>query len=208
MTYDEHDAAMDEFHDRISDELYPEHKEIAIDEFIEERMQSYFLKHPNIIDTPMKCYRHANELIDVSPQGALVFYTTAIELFLKSVLLKPVLYGMIHNDKVADMIVDATTSQSGFSRYNKLLTALCSHAANINLAKIDGRQKKPIINEAEEVQKIRNRIVHRGYKASINEMGNAKSLASLILTEVVEPVINNLNLKIETSKQKFEIQKC
>jgi len=49
MSYDENDAAMDDFYDRISDELFPEHKELAIEQFIEERMQSYFLKIPNVI---------------------------------------------------------------------------------------------------------------------------------------------------------------
>jgi len=56
MSYDEHDAAMDEFYDRISEELYPDHKEQAIDEFIEERMCSYYLENPNIVQAPMDSY--------------------------------------------------------------------------------------------------------------------------------------------------------
>jgi len=196
MSYDEHDAAMDAFYDRMSEELYPDHKEQAIGEFIEERMQSYFLKNPTIIRPPIDCYHHANELIQVSPQSALVMYTTATELFLKSVLLKPVLYGMIHNEKIANTIVDATTGQSGFSRYTKLLNALCLHAAGIQLNEIKGVNEKPILIEAEEVQEIRNRVVHQGYRATPHEMGRAKNIASLILQEVVEPVLNNLHLVV------------
>jgi len=161
MSYDENDAAMDEFYDRISDELFPEHKEIAIEEFIEERMQSYFLQNPNIIAPAIDCSNHANQLMGVSPQCALVMYTTAIELFLKSALLKPVLFGMVHNENIAGLIVDSSIGQSGFSRYNKLLTALCIHAANIDLASIKGMQKKPILKEAEQIQAIRNKVVHQ-----------------------------------------------
>ena len=84
---------MDAFYEQISQELYPEHKEQAIDEFIEERMHSYYLKYPNIIQAPINSYLHANELFGISPRGALVMYTTAVELFLKSVLLKPVCSG-------------------------------------------------------------------------------------------------------------------
>ena len=67
MSYDEQDAAMDAFYEQISQELYPEHKEQAIDEFIEERMHSYYLKNPNIIQAPIDSYLHANELLGISP---------------------------------------------------------------------------------------------------------------------------------------------
>jgi hypothetical protein len=208
MSYDEHDAAMDAFYDRMSEELYPEHKEQAIGEFIEERMLSYYLINPHVIQAPIDCYHHANELLQVSPRCAIVMYTTAIELFLKSVLLKPVLYGMFHNENIASTIVDSTTSQSGFSRYNKLLSNLCLHAADIKLDKIIGMDGKAILTEAEEVQKIRNRVIHQGYRASVEEMSKARNIASLILTEVVEPVLNNMNLVIGRVNGEFEVIKA
>lgn len=208
MSIDEHDVAMDEFYDRMSEELFPEHKEIAIEEFIEERMQSFYLKNPNIINTPMECTNHANELMQVSPPCALVMYTTAIELFLKSVLLKPVIYGMVHNESIAGLIVDTTIGQSGFTRYNKLLASLCLHAANIDLTEIKGMNNKPILREAEEVQAIRNKVVHQGYKANEYEMGMAKNIAYLMLTEVVEPVLNNLDLVITSSNGEFCVAKA
>lgn len=208
MSYDEQDAAMDDFYDRMSEELYPDHKEQAIDEFIEERMQSYYLQNPNIIQTPIDCYHHANELIEVSPQCALVMYTTTIELLLKSVLLKPVLYGMVHNENIANLIVNSTTGQSGFSRYNKLLGSLCLHAAKTKLNDIKGNNGKPILSEAEEIQKIRNRVVHQGYFSTIDEMGKAKNIANLVLSEVVEPVLNNMNLIIGQKNGEFAVIKA
>jgi hypothetical protein len=207
MSYDEHDAAMDAFYERMSDELYPEHKEQAIDEFIEERMHSFYLKNSNIIQPPIDCYHHANELMDVSTSCALIMYTTAIELFLKSVLLKPVLYGMIHNEHIANMIVDISTNQTGFSRYSKLLSALCLFAAGTKLSDIEGMTKKPILIEAEEVQRIRNRVIHQGYVATSNEMKMAKNNAHLILLDVVEPVLNNMNLVIGTNNGSYSIIK-
>ncbi len=208
MSNDYYDDAMNDFYDRISEELFPEHKEIAIEQFVEERMQSYYLKHPNIIKAPMDCSNHANELMHVSPQSALVMYTTAIELYLKSVLLKPVLYGMVHNENVAALIMEASTGQSGFNRYNKLLSALCLHAANIDLSSIKGMQDKPILKEAEEIQSIRNKVIHQGYKATGAEMGKAKNVAYLMLTEVVEPILNNLELIINSNASGFCVSKA
>ncbi|MCK4445604.1 MAG: hypothetical protein KAW56_00820 [Candidatus Marinimicrobia bacterium] len=208
MSYDEHDAAMDNFYDRISEELFPEHKEIAIEQFIEERMQSYFLANPNIIDTPMKCSNDAGKIMEVSLACSLVMFTTAIELYLKSVLLKPVLYGMIHNEKIANIIVDSSTNQSGFTRYNKLLSALCQHAAGIDLSSILGMRGKPILKEAEYIQKVRNKVVHQGYKVTVKEFGHSKNIAYLMLTEVVEPVLNNLDLVISSNESGFCIKKA
>lgn len=207
MSYDESDAAMDDFYDRMSQEFYPEHKEQAIQEFIEERMQSYFLKNPLIIQAPLDCYHHAKVLADVSPQGALVMYTAAIELFLKSVLLKPVLYGMIHNENIANTIVDATTAQSGFSRYKKLLNTLCLHAAEFDLNDIKGAEGKPILEESADIQMIRNRVVHQGYKATSDEAQRAKDIAEVIVKEVINPVLRYLDLKFDRRENGFEIVK-
>jgi len=205
MSYDEHEAAMDDFYYRISEELYPEHKEQAIDEFIEERMRSYFLDNPKIIQAPMECFFHAEGLCQVSLRSAVVMYTTATELYLKSVLLKPVFYGMIHNENVAALIVDSSTGQSGFCRYNKLLTTLCHHAAEVDISDIKGLSGKPVLVEAGEVQAIRNRIVHQGYKPSNHEMQKARNIAVLILTKVVEPVLCKLNLSISKGVDGGEI---
>lgn len=208
MSYDESDAQWDKFYDQISEELYPEHKEKAIDEFIEERMQSFYLKKPNIINPPLDTYHHANELLQVSSRCALVMYTTSIELFLKSVLLKPVLYGMIHNVNIAEMIVDTSIGRSGFGHYKKLLKNLCKHAANIDLNKINGMDNEPILKEAQDIQRIRNKVLHQGYSASVEEMGKARNIANLTLTEVVEPVLNNMELVIGSNENGHAVLKA
>ena len=210
MSYDEQDAAMDAFYEQISQELYPEHKEQAIDEFIEERMRSYYLKNPNIIQAPINSYLHANELLGISPRGALVMYTTAVELFLKSVLLKPVLFGMINNENIAELIVDSSVGQAGFNRYKKLLNSLCLCVANIELSDIQGTSGKPILEEAEEIQKVRNRVLHQGHNASVDDMEKAKNIASLIFKDVVQPVLHNMNLVVAEEQEgtkNFSIKK-
>jgi len=200
MSYDEHDAAMDDFYDQMSKELYPEHKEQAIDEFIEERMRSYFLKHPEIINAPMECFFHGEECAKFSPSCAVVMYTTANELYLKSVLLKPLLYGMIHNENVATYLAEANAKQSGFDRYKTLLTLLCNQAARVDLSKIDYMDWKPLWNGLNESQKVRNKIVHLGVMATHREAEIARNLVVAVLTRMVEPVLGRLNLSIDESK--------
>jgi len=63
MSYDEHDAAMDEFYDQISAELYPEHKEQAIEEFTEKKLKSYYLQNPDVMRPAVDAIQEGNELL-------------------------------------------------------------------------------------------------------------------------------------------------
>jgi len=92
MSYTEEDARWDEFWDQMSKELYPEHKEQAIEEFTTARLQSYYLKNPDILAPGIRMYIEAKELQENHPSASYVFATSAIELFLKSAFLKPVVY--------------------------------------------------------------------------------------------------------------------
>lgn len=102
----------------------------------------------------------------------------------------------------------STIGQSGFARYNKLLNVLCTHAIGLELSDIKGMDGNPILSEAEDVHKIRNKVVHQGYVFILNEMGLAKNIAFVILTEVVKPVLNKLNLVISTIDARFCVIKA
>jgi hypothetical protein len=75
MSYDEMDAARDEFYEQISRELYPEHKEQAIEEFTSERLRSYYQRNPDVMRPAVDAIQEGNWQ---SRQGrfsaALLFY--------------------------------------------------------------------------------------------------------------------------------------
>ena len=103
---------------------------------------------------------------------------------------------MINNENVAELIVNSSVGQPGFNRYKKLLNSLCHCVANIELSDIQGTSGKPILDEAEEIQKVRNRVLHQGYNASVEDMEKAKNNASLIFKDVVLPVLQNMKLEL------------
>jgi len=67
MSYTEEDAKWDEFWDQMSRELYPEHKEQAIEEFTTERLQSFYLKNPDILAPGIRMYIEARTNMPFSP---------------------------------------------------------------------------------------------------------------------------------------------
>ena len=85
MTDDWHDA----MYDAAMDALYEEHKEIAIDEFIYERLQSYYLNNPNLIQAPINSLNQSQMLLNHNATAAFIFAAIAIEVGLKFGFIKP-----------------------------------------------------------------------------------------------------------------------
>ena len=190
MSYTEEDARWDEFWDRMSEELYPEHKEQAIEEFTTERLQSFYLKNPDILAPGIRMYIEARELQENHPSASYVFATSAIELFLKSSLLKPVVYGLVHNASLAEIIVKTALGSSGFERYKKLLSGLFSELIGIDINKIKSIESdKFLLQEASEVQAKRNNIIHQGIMVDNDDAKFAISVAYGVLHNIINPML-------------------
>jgi len=198
VSYDENDAAWDDFYEQISSELYPNHKEQAIEKFTADRLRSYYLKYPDVMRPAVLAYNEASKLHDAEyHSAALVFFVTSIELFLKSTLLKPVVYGLVHNDALADVVVQQALSQAGYERYNKLLARLMADMATIDLNEIKREgASKPLLDEAHDVQKIRNEVIHQGRKCTVNEANLAREVASQVYTRIVIAMFKTLGLVV------------
>ena len=136
MSYEDDDYKWDELWDQMSKEIYPEHKEQAIDEFTTERLQSFYLKKPDILAPGIRMYGEARELQENHPSASFVFAASAIELFLKASLLKPVVYGLVHNESLTEIIVETALGYTGFRRYQKLLSGLFSELLGIDINKV------------------------------------------------------------------------
>jgi hypothetical protein len=98
--------------------------------------------------------------------ASLVFFVTAVELLLKATVLKPVVYGLVHNETLADVIVGQTFGQSGFDRYTKLLSRLYAEFANLDISSVvRPGEKQSLLAECTVLQTVRNKIIHQGANA-------------------------------------------
>ncbi len=195
MSYDEQDAARDEFYEQISRELYPEHKQQAIEDFTAERLRSFYIKYPNVMRPAVEAIREAKTLLAASRYSpALVFSASAFELLLKATLLRPVVYGLVHHDALAEIIVQRVVGrQTDIARYEGLLSQLFNSLARIDLSAIsrDGATKA-LMTEARELQNLRDKILHQGVHCSPPEAKRAFSVAVAIYEMIVVPMISAL----------------
>ncbi|MBI2999828.1 MAG: hypothetical protein HYY46_15475 [Deltaproteobacteria bacterium] len=201
MSYTPEDAAQDRFFDELEKELYPQHKEQAIEEFTNERFQSVYTKNPEIAKNAALFYREAKSLLDHGhPSASFVFAVSAIEQLLKATLLKPVVYGLVHHDPLAELIVEFTFGQTGFDRYNKLLAKLFESLAGINLDTVQRQgSAKKLLDEVSDLQKLRNRIIHQGLQTQDAEAKNALSITEAVFSQIVIEMLRALGLRFEKS---------
>ena len=198
MSYDEHDAALDEFYDQISKELYPDHKEQAISEFTEERLRSFYAKCPFVMRPAVDSLQQGKRLLSLEQEApALVFFVSAIELLLKATLLKPVVYGLVHHEALAEIIVRHTLGQSGFDRYEGLLSQLFLGLAEMSIKDIkrEGSEER-LLDECKKLQKIRNDIIHKGEKCSRSDAELAREVSVAVFELIVRPMLNSLGLTV------------
>lgn len=199
MSYDEHDAAMDEFYEQISRELYPDHKQQAIEEFTAERLRSFYITHPSVMRPAVEAVQEAKALLAAERfSPALVFSASAFELLLKATLLRPVVYGLVHHDALAELLVQRVVGrQTDIGRYEGLLAKLFEELAGINLRAICREGvTTPLLKEAAELQGLRDRILHQGTHCSHEEAERAFHVALSIYEEIVVPMIGALRLRV------------
>jgi hypothetical protein len=77
------DAWQEEASDRMVAEILESHKDDIIDEFVAERMGSYYKDHPNLTAPAKAALEEARNLLYVSPAASLVFSRSAVEITLR-----------------------------------------------------------------------------------------------------------------------------
>lgn len=202
MTYTPEDARADayyeEFYEQIADQLYPEHRDQAIEEFINERLRSYYLKVPDLAVDGRRAFHQARTLYKLGHLGpALVCAVTVIEVFFKSAFLRPVVYGLVHSEPLAEAVVKAALSQPGYKRYEPLLAKLYSELVgqDLNTFRRKG-SNKTILVDASEAQTVRNRVVHEAYQPTDEEARQAIGAAAIVMVNVWRPMLSALGLRI------------
>ena len=157
------EIARDEWMSNLIDE--------AIEDFKFDRLRSYYLAHTSLAVPAFAMYDEAMAALSASKSAALVLSTTAIEIGLKVTLLRPVVYGLVHNESVADLVSDLVTKQSGFDRIMPLLARVLAEYGGIDARSItmDGHAKT-IWEEIAILQKRRNAVLHQGKLATLEEV--------------------------------------
>ncbi len=178
--------------------LYAEFKPQAIEEFKDDRLQSYYVANPNLAEAPKRFLAMARQLIPQSPTASFIFSAIAVEVGLKVVLLKPVVHGLVHSESIAEMIADMVVVSTRFdNKFRSLLFRILSEYGSIDLAQYKRPGSlRPLWEEIREIQEQRNKIMHRADDVGDGESQKAISVASAVLDELFPSLIKKLGLHL------------
>lgn len=193
---DEHDDARNEMYVQMASDFYPDHKAQAIAEFTTERLQSFYRANPLVMRPAVDAIQEGKKLRTNGHHAAsVVFFVTAIELFLKAALLKPVVHGLVHMDGLAEIVVKHAFGQTGFKRYVELLTTLFADLADIDIATVRRPlTQRSLLKECEHLQEIRNKIIHQGAFANSEQAELAELAARAVYELIVQKMLYALGL--------------
>ena len=176
-------------------ELYREHYQEAVKEFRIERLRSYYAAHADLAMSAFEELRYARTLLPDHPKAALVFARTAIELGIKNTLLKPLVYGLVHMEVLAEPIATVTTKDSGF--FGAVLTGILREFGGVDFDTFKRTGGLKILREEmTEAKKARDRVVHGGGTVDVPVAELAVTVADTILNEILPQVLKKFDLHL------------
>jgi hypothetical protein len=191
MSYDESDAAEDRQWEYFYQQIAPQ----AIEEFVSDRMTSYYLDHRDVAVAGAGLLSEAIQLQDTHPRAALVLAHAAAEVFLKNAILKPAFQGLVHDPNLADAVADVAVRQSGLERFAGFLAQYIGSFTAIDLKTYcRSGSTTTLLLELSATQAKRNAVIHGGDLVDANEARFAIVVAEAVAEDVFGAVLVNRNL--------------
>ena len=192
MSYSYEDAMQDAAYDQVVEEILEDNKDQIIEEFVAERLGSYYTEHPDLDGPAKSALQEARVLLDFSSTASLVFSRSATEIAIRDVLLRPVIYGMVHDESTANIISELVLGNRQFT--GLLFSILEKHGVDLKETTRPSSSDN-LWKEIEEIKDLRNGIVHHGKKATRED-----AVVSLELAEIIiEGVFPHLRRRITSS---------
>ena len=176
------------------DEIYEQASKEAVESFTAERLCSFYNKEPNVAEKPFKSLVEARLLLQTPHSSAACLHAAiATEVVLKGVVLKPIIYGFIHSDTMAPLILELAFGSTGFERIKKLLAKIFKDVCALDLMTFIRKGGKEMLwAEILAVQKQRDHIVHRAEFVDKADAEKAVAVAGAVVEELFPALATGL----------------
>ncbi len=186
MSYTLEDAEREDGESRIISSVIDEYRDNIVAEFVEDRLASYFEEHPDLDQHARDALVEAKSLAVLSASAATVLALSSVELAIQDVLLKPVVSGLTHNPFLCNFIADLIDVRN--KQTEKLLFTIMDEVGLPSLKDQALPSGRLVWKEKQELQELRNRVVHRGVKSTDDEASRALALAEYFLDDIYPKV--------------------
>jgi hypothetical protein len=178
-------------------QLYEEHKEQAIQEFIDERLKSYYNDHRLLAKPAFSALTEAKNLVHANSTAAFLLSAIAVEVGMREALVKPIVFGLVHTLSVASLITDMVLSRPDQKKYRDLLLQILQQHGDVDLSHYKRPDShRPIWEEIKKVKEKRDLIVHQAQTATTDEVALAFGVASTIMENLFPTVVKKMGLHL------------
>jgi hypothetical protein len=198
MGWDDLEYEQEEAYER----LYEEHSKRALEDFKYDRLQSFYLASPLVAKPAIESLREARRLLPVSSTAAMILPTAASEVAVKTVVLQPIVSGLVHSPALAGLVTDMVIKHQGIDRFRDLLFAILHEHGGIDLTTY-ARPGSPttLYKEIRDNQVIRNDAVHKATPVGAPVAEAAIAIAASILEDVFPAILKSLGLHLHDGER-------
>jgi len=185
----------DDWWDHAREEYEMEMATRAIEDFQAERLQSFYKEHLDLALKPIKLWKESKSVLEQSPNAALVLATASIEVGLKSIIVQPIISGLVHEESLASFVTEVFIKGAKQDGVLKIVRQVLMKYASKDLQQITlPDHKKPYWTELGEAQELRNRVVHRAEACSKEDAERVIELADHLWSVIFLELIKSLGL--------------
>lgn len=184
------------------EELYKEFKRQYEDEYIFDQIQSYYKNNPDIPKTTLNYYREAQFHFSQNYHiSAFLLATISIEVGIKVIILKPILFSLAFDKTAGELLYDATFKRKSIPEIPNLYYQILQDTTGFDLKNyVRAGEIKTLWNELLEVQKLRNEVTHQAKIISEQDARQVLSIAQSIYEDVIPKILDSWHFHMKDDR--------
>jgi hypothetical protein len=201
MSITEAEAWEEEAYERMVEDILQDRRDEIIDEFVCERTASYYREHRGLLNPAVAALDEARKLKGVSPSACLVFAHATIEIALRDAMLKPMFFGIVHDDNIGILVADMAVKNTQFRKV--LFEIMKDYRTDLREIKRNNSSAS-IWKEMAHIREMRNKVLHRGEMASEKDAFLALEISEFIV-ETVFPSLQDRFISLPVRQAQFPL---
>lgn len=179
---------------------YSQLQDDIIEEFKAERLGSYFSDNPQAALPGIAALATARTLLPQNATAGFLFAFISAEFCLSRLFLRPLVFGVVHQETSADILSDLIARGTGWQKsFEKIVFPIIQEHCGIELGNecLDG-SGKPIWKQFVGLKDFRNSVVHRAETANAEQARCALSIAQTLMEDVFPRLLATLGYRLDS----------
>lgn len=184
------------------DELYKEFKKQFKDEFIFDQVHSYYKENPDVAREPLQRFQESKLLFSQRfYTSTFLFAVISIEVGIKLIVLKPILYSLAFSTAAGELLYDTTFKLKSIPQIPDLYFHILRDTTGIDLKDIQRTTgNKKLWDEISNLQKLRNEVLHQARTIIQQESEQSINIAESLYNEIIPKVLDEFSFHLKDGK--------